>query len=73
MLDCGKPVMEQPFNYFTGKILCNEPLWLGVRKERLKPLKGKHNTNGNEAKTSDNQPETTEKLPKYESQCLILL
>jgi hypothetical protein len=22
--------MEQPFNYFTGKILCNEPLWLGV-------------------------------------------
>lgn len=29
MLDCGKPVMEQPFNYFTGKILCNEPLWLG--------------------------------------------
>ena len=43
------------------------------RKERLKALKGKHNTNGNEAKTSDNQPETTEKLPKYESQCLILL
>jgi hypothetical protein len=38
-----------------------------------KALKGKHNTNGNEAKTSDNQPETTEKLPKYESQCLILL
>jgi hypothetical protein len=42
------------------------------RKERLKALKEKHNINGNEAKTSDNQPETTEKLPKYESRCLIL-
>jgi hypothetical protein len=30
MLDCGKPVMEQPFNYFTGKILCNEPLWFNL-------------------------------------------